>query len=93
MHDLYILMLYIEGFIVMSVTVDLEVDATGLTCPLPLLKAKKALNSLESGQKLRIIATDPGSERDFQVFAEQSGNILLEHQQQAGTYTYLIEKK
>ena len=72
---------------------DSEVDATGLTCPLPLLKAKKALNALESGQRLHVISTDPGSERDFQVFADQSGNTLVEYSQDDGVYTYLLEKK
>ena len=72
---------------------DLEVDTCGLSCPLPLLKAKKALNGLESGQCLKVVATDPGSQRDFQVFAEQSGNTLLEQQEQAGVYTYWLKKK
>jgi tRNA 2-thiouridine synthesizing protein A len=72
---------------------DLELDTSGLTCPLPLLKAKKALNGLDSGKRLKVIATDPGSERDFQVFAEQSGNVLVEYNEQGGIYTYLLEKK
>ncbi len=72
---------------------DLEIDTCGLTCPLPLLKAKKALNGLDSGQCLKVVATDPGSQRDFQVFAEQSGNSLLEQQQDAGTFTYFLQKK
>ena len=72
---------------------DLELDTSGLTCPLPLLKAKKALNGLETGNRLKVIATDPGSERDFQVFAEQSGHQLLDYDAKDGVYTYLLEKK
>ncbi len=74
-------------------TIHSEVDATGLTCPLPLLKAKKALNALASGECLKIVATDPGSQRDFQVFAEQSGNILLDSQEANGIYSYILQKK
>lgn len=73
-------------------SVPTEVDARGLNCPLPLLKAKKALNSLAPGQLLRVLSTDQGSWRDFRVFAQQSGHQLLECQQQDGIYTYLIKK-
>ena len=73
-----------------------ELDATGLTCPMPLLKAKKALNELAVGDRLRVVATDPGSVRDFRVFAEQSGHLLLESRTEAGAdgerYCYLLEK-
>ena len=54
-----------------------ELDARGLSCPLPILKTKKALNELASGEVLKIVATDPGSMRDFQAFAKQTGNQLL----------------
>jgi TusA-related sulfurtransferase len=57
-----------------------ELDARGLTCPLPILKAKKALSDMQSGQVLRVLATDPGSVRDFQAFARQTGNDLLDQQ-------------
>lgn len=70
-----------------------ELDATGLTCPMPLLKAKRALNELAGGERLRVVATDPGSLRDFQVFSEQSGNALLESRQEAGRYYYLLRKR
>ncbi|MEI6734568.1 MAG: sulfurtransferase TusA family protein [Comamonadaceae bacterium] len=60
--------------------IDRELDARGLNCPLPILKAKKALTDLQSGQTLRVMATDPGSVRDFQAFAKQTGNELLEQQ-------------
>jgi tRNA 2-thiouridine synthesizing protein A len=73
---------------------DAEVlDVSGLNCPLPLLKAKQALNRLEPGARLRVIATDPGSVRDFAVFATQSGHRLLESEQRDGAFHYLLEKK
>ncbi|AUN94422.1 MAG: sulfurtransferase TusA family protein [Azoarcus sp.] len=56
---------------------DKEVDARGLNCPLPILRAKKALAELETGQTVRVLATDPGSVKDFQAFARQTGNELL----------------
>jgi len=59
------------------VAFDLEVDAKGLKCPLPILRAKKALATLESGQVLKVVCTDKGSVRDFQAFAKQTGNELL----------------
>ncbi len=70
-----------------------EVDARGLDCPMPLLKAKRALNAMSAGQQLRVLATDSGSQRDFRVFAEQSGNRLLDVAENAGVYSYLIEKR
>lgn len=76
----------------MQIVVDIELDLSGLTCPMPLLKAKQALNKMESGQVLKVLATDPGSERDFQVFAEQSGNSLLEFENCEGTFGYWIRK-
>ena len=70
-----------------------ELDTCGLTCPLPLLKAKQALNAMAGGERLQVIATDQGSWRDFQVFAEHSGNKLLERQEVDGIYRYLLEKQ
>lgn len=71
-----------------------ELDATGLDCPMPLLKAKRALNAMASGERLRVLATDQGSVRDFRVFAEQSGNRLLSTEQSAeGIYIHLLEKR
>ncbi|GAB5452747.1 MAG: sulfurtransferase TusA family protein [Halioglobus sp.] len=69
-----------------------EVDARGLECPMPLLKAKRALNSLSSGEQLRVLATDSGSVRDFEVFARQSGHRLLQSNEQDGVYCYLLQK-
>ena len=68
-------------------------DVSGLNCPMPLLKAKQALNELSAGTLLRVIATDPGSVRDFEVFAQQSGNALLESKQFDGRFEYLLRKK
>ncbi len=72
---------------------DKELDASGLNCPLPILRAKKMLNQMESGQILRIIATDPGSVKDFDAFAKQTGNELLESTEEGGKYLFLIKKK
>ncbi len=68
-------------------------DATGLTCPMPLLKAKQALNRMAPLQRLRVLATDPGSVRDFEVFSRQSGHALLESGEEDGTYYYVMQKK
>lgn len=68
-------------------------DVKGLNCPMPLLKAKKALNELEAEALLQVLATDPGSVRDFQVFSRQSGHQLLESRQDGDTYVYLLRKK
>ncbi len=59
------------------VSFDQEVDARGLNCPLPILRAKKALSTLQSGQVLKVVSTDPGSTRDFEAFSRQTGNELL----------------
>ncbi len=72
---------------------DQELDACGLNCPLPILRAKKSLSSLESGQVLRIIATDPGSVKDFEAFAKQTGNELLESSEEGGKFHFLVKKK
>ena len=62
---------------------DKELDTRGLNCPLPILKAKKALADMASGEVLKVMATDPGSVRDFQAFARQTGNTLLSHEEHA----------
>jgi tRNA 2-thiouridine synthesizing protein A len=72
---------------------DKELDARGLNCPLPILRTKKVLAELGSGQTLKIIATDPGSVKDFQAFAKQTGNDLLESSEAGGEYTFFIKKK
>lgn len=70
-----------------------ELDARGLECPLPLLKARQALRQLVVGDQLRVLATDPGSRRDFEVFTRQAGHLLLESSEHDGVYTYLITKQ
>ena len=72
---------------------DKELDAKGLSCPLPILKTKKALNGLAAGQILRILATDPGSVKDMQAFARQTGNALLSHTEENSTFVFLMRKK
>lgn len=69
-----------------------ELDASGLNCPMPILRAKKALKELESGDVLRIIATDPGSVKDFEAFAKQTGNELLESNEEDGSFFYRLRK-
>ena len=71
---------------------DETLDVTGLSCPLPLLKAKQALNRLDSGAVLKVDCTDAGSVRDFQVFAKQSGHSLIEQQEQDGHYIHWLKK-
>ena len=71
---------------------DVELDASGLNCPLPLLKAKMALNKMLSGQTLKVIATDAGSARDFRTFARLAGHELLHEHADAGTYRYWLRK-
>ena len=72
---------------------DIEVDARGLNCPLPILKAKKALNGMQSGQTLRVFSTDAGSVRDFQAFAKQTGNELVEQQNVDGDFVHLMRRR
>jgi len=71
---------------------DHTLDAKGLNCPLPILKARKALKEVPSGGTLEILATDPGSVADFEAFCRQTGNELLEHAQDGGVYRFLIKK-
>lgn len=72
--------------------VDVEVDARGLNCPLPILRAKKALNDMRSGQTLKIVATDPGAADDFEVFSRRTGNALVAVTEAGGEYTILLKK-
>lgn len=70
-----------------------ELDARGLNCPLPILKAKKALADMASGEVLRVMATDPGSVRDFQAFARQTGNALLDHSGDDREFVFFMRRK
>ena len=72
---------------------DKDLDARGLNCPLPILRAKKALADMTSGQILRILATDPGSVKDFQAFSKQTGNELLSHAEAEKEFTFFMKKK
>ncbi|MDH3948700.1 MAG: sulfurtransferase TusA family protein [Halobacteria archaeon] len=71
---------------------DQELDASGLNCPLPILRAKKSLSGMSAGQVLHIIATDPGSVKDFEAFAKQTGNELMESTEEGGKFKFLIKK-
>jgi len=71
---------------------DLSLDTSGLTCPMPLLKTKQALNRMLAGQVLRVTATDPASERDFQAFSQQSGIPLLQTEKTDGKFIYWLKK-
>ena len=72
---------------------DKDLDARGLNCPLPILRAKKALNEMQSGQVLRLVATDPGSVKDFEAFCKQTGNALLAHSESDQEYTFFMKRK
>ena len=72
---------------------DKEIDTSGLNCPLPILKAKKALTDLHSGQTLKVIATDPGSWRDFEAFARQTGNELVSQEKTEVNFIYVLKRR
>jgi len=71
---------------------DQDLDVRGLNCPLPIIKARKAINTLDAGQILRVVATDPGSVKDFEAFAKQTGNELLESSEGSGEFTFRLKK-
>ena len=71
---------------------DQELDARGLNCPLPILRAKKTLNTMSGGQILKIMATDPGSVKDFEAFAKQTGNELLHSSELDGEFHFMLKK-
>jgi len=72
---------------------DKDLDARGLNCPLPILRAKKALTDMQSGQVLRIVSTDLGSVKDFQAFCKQTGNELLSQTEASNEYTFFLKRK
>lgn len=76
----------------MEMNIDKELDLSGLECPMPLLKAKLALNGMKSQQILKVVATDPGSEKDFHMFVEQSNHEILDFQKSDSAYFYWIRK-
>jgi TusA-related sulfurtransferase len=73
--------------------IDKELDTRGLNCPLPILKAKKALAEMVSGQLLRVVSTDSGSNRDFQAFAKQTGNELVEQQMAGSDFIHILKRR
>lgn len=73
--------------------IDRELDTRGLNCPLPILKAKKALAEMTSGQTLRVVSTDSGSVRDFAAFAKQTGNELLEQVTEGKDYIHVLKRR
>lgn len=76
-----------------TIAADQEVDASGLNCPLPILRAKKALTALESGKVLKVISTDPGSRRDFEAFARQTGHELLKSEEAGKSWSFFLKRK
>lgn len=73
--------------------VNKEIDTRGLNCPLPILKAKKALTDMASGQLLKVVSTDAGSTRDFQAFAKQTGNELVEQQTVGAEFIHILRRR
>jgi len=71
---------------------DQELDARGLNCPLPILRAKKTLNGMAAGEVLKIVSTDPGSVKDFEAFASQTGNELLDSSEEGGEFHFMMKK-
>lgn len=72
---------------------DQELDATGLDCPLPMLRTKKALSGMKPGEVLHVIATDPGAEKDFHTFARQTGHELLEARREGAVFHFVLKKR
>jgi TusA-related sulfurtransferase len=73
--------------------IDVEIDTRGLNCPLPILKAKKALTAMESGQVLKVVSTDTGSVRDFVAFAKQTGNELLSQTTEGSDFIHILKRR
>ena len=76
-----------------NIAVDKEIDTRGLNCPLPILRAKKALADMLQGQVLKVVSTDPGSTRDFQAFCKQTGNQLLEQHNVGKDYIHVLRRR
>ena len=77
----------------MSFNFDQELDCSGMSCPMPILKTKKAVDALESGQVLKMIATDPGSLPDMEAWTSKTGHELLGHEQDGDKFTFYVKKK
>lgn len=78
---------------ILTQTVDRELDTKGLSCPLPILKTKKTLAEMVSGQTIRVVCSDAGSVRDFQAFAKQTGNVLVGQQEDGEFFVHLMQRK
>jgi tRNA 2-thiouridine synthesizing protein A len=76
-----------------AMVVQKELDTRGLNCPLPILKAKKALADMQTGQLLKVVSTDPGSKRDFQAFAKQTGNELVEQSEAGQDFVHVLRRR
>jgi tRNA 2-thiouridine synthesizing protein A len=76
-----------------DIAFDKELDARGLNCPLPILRTKKSLTEMASGQVLKVLATDPGAVKDMEAFSKQTGNALLSHAENGGEFTFFMKKK
>ena len=74
-------------------TIDKEIDTRGLNCPLPILKAKKALTDMQAGQLLKVVSTDAGSIRDFRAFAKQTGNELVDQQNEGQDFIHVLRRR
>lgn len=77
----------------LPITADKEIDTRGLNCPLPILRAKKALADMKAGQVLKVVSTDPGSNRDFQAFCRQTGNELLGQQTLGSDHVHFLKRR
>jgi TusA-related sulfurtransferase len=82
-----------RGLTRIAMDIQKEIDTRGLNCPLPILKAKKALSDMKSGDVLKVLATDPGSMRDFQAFARQTGNELIEQSKQQDEFIHYLRRR
>jgi tRNA 2-thiouridine synthesizing protein A len=76
-----------------AVTVDVKVDARGLNCPMPIVKTAQAVKGMASGQVLEVLATDPGSVKDFEAWSRSTGNALVEQSMDGGVYRFLLRKR
>ena len=76
-----------------EIKIDQEIDCSGLSCPLPVLKTKKAINSISSGQVLKVTSTDPGSNKDISAWSKHTGNTILKHEDQSGSFVFYIQRK
>jgi tRNA 2-thiouridine synthesizing protein A len=76
-----------------NLDIKLKVDASGLSCPLPILKASQGIKSVASGELVEVVATDPGSVKDFEAWSKSTGNAMVEHSAEGGKFRYVIRRK